>query len=349
VATALEVKGSKNTKPMHVIAPMLIVKTIAQTTMYPCQLSYINVKLMLNVPLYVRGNLAVTVQLPPEMEVNLFPEAWGLPESSLFKFTDCSSKFFERGTVSWNKTTREVSTKLLADVVAANTPLRVYNPTNASMGVMPMVRVLGLTMFEMMESPMGDTKGLPGTVKAARFTTSVVSQSNPYPAVTNTLSLQIKTNVPFPGPMSGCPIAITITGLDGACQETGMVAIVSQKGSSDSKAFSAFIRLEPTDLVMSDGAANDKEQWGRRKGGKEGQKNALEEEQPGGLWDKKNYSITFHMGDYGMLADTLYDVSFQVCGASTSALTFVAFVTEPKKINSLPVPGSRALALKCLS
>ena len=298
VATALEVDGPASGKPMYVLEPMFIKREISQTSMYPCQANVLTIELSLNVPLYTRCEPGIQLLLGEKRDITPFPEAWGTEGlSNLTAATGTSDKVNQ--TFAIDSENRTISTMLISDVSAAETSIilkiDLHNPSNASMAAHLSVNIMGMNLQPtMLQLPQGNTMGMPGTVAQADFTMASISQSNPYPAASNTITIKIKTNVPLPGPDSNlpsCPIAITVSGLAGACHQPGQV--VAKEGSSDAFSYEA---------------------------GSEG------DSKKGGVWNADDFAIVLHVAHDGMNADNEVEFIFDISNPTTGQESPLVFI-----------------------
>jgi len=298
VATALEVNGPASDRPMYVREPMFIKREISQTSMYPCQANVITIELSLNVPLYTRCEPGIQLLLGERRDITPFPEAWGAEGlSNLTAATGTSDKVNQ--TFAFDSENRTLSTMLIDNVDSAETSIilkiDLHNPSNASMAAHLSVNIMGMNLQPtMLQLPQGNTMGMPGTVAQADFTMASISQSNPYPAASNTITIKIKTNVPLPGPDSilpSCPIAITVSGLAGACHQPGQV--VAANGSSNAFSYQAGSEVDT---------------------------------KKGGVWNADDFAIVLHIAHDGMDADAETEFIFDISNPTTGQESPLVFI-----------------------
>jgi len=219
--------------PMYVKQGELQIKTIWQSSHYPCADNTVTVTLQLNVNLYKRCNAKITV-------------------------TGLSNVTLSDGTVPWVDSSRVGAGTWDGGVLIISAPqddvstvhsmhsmsfaFTMKNPLEA---VAPLfdhtiaIQEIGLQKTKLTVSPI--TNLVPITVIAPAFTTASIVQSNPYPAGTNIISITLESNVDLP---EACKVQITIAGLVGACVES-TESTLALEGSDSGK-----FRLSLTDAAV---------------------------------------------------------------------------------------------------
>jgi hypothetical protein len=206
-------------RPMYVKAAALIIKSIQQSSAFPCASNTISVTLKLNVNLYTRCNAIITltgfqnVTLVPAVSAEnatLVPWETGSSNAGQGKWYGDSSI----GVLMMNASQLEVvsSTQTMSFSFNMTNPYVPVTPTSSHFVT---IKQIGLapTALTYPET----AAHIPITVIQPTFTTAEIVQSNPYPAALNTITVTLRSNVPLPG---SCSVRITISNLEGACVES---------------------------------------------------------------------------------------------------------------------------------
>jgi len=316
-----------NFSPMYVKNGALEIKTIQQSSHYPCVDNTVAVTLTLNVNLYKRckpmitltGLSNVTLEHSISIVSNPNTTSNATYNTTVYDRSVTWAGSSKVGTGTWHG---DSSTGVLTinatdvEVTAGEIMWFKFTIKNPFEAVSPMfdhfvaIQQIGLDQTRLTHPV--DSKLVPITVIDPIFKIASIVQSTPYPAALNTITVTLESNVKLPG---ACDVKITVSGLEGACVESANNIVQLEGTGADTFRFS-----------LTNSTAESKAAW-----------NA----------DAK--SVAFYTAGTGMEADTKYTFQFKVRNPTTGQTSPVitiessGIVITPRSMeknpNSMVPPG----------
>jgi len=207
------VMGFGDRKPLFLQEIRLLDKMIVQSTSGPCAENTITVTLQPSIDLYKACSPFIFIGNLSSMDLDTQVELTDI------SFTSNADEHFNE-TAMWDSTVNILTVSLLEDV-SADTELSfsfvVDNPTVGTVpDSIPTVQIDGIGMPVAIMDRSSDPDEWPITVREATFTTKGITQSSPYPAAQNIITVNLEISEALAG---DCDVVITISGLENACVE----------------------------------------------------------------------------------------------------------------------------------